>query len=397
MRQSLYEFCVENKRTELLSEWDDCANMPLTPKTVSYGSKQKAHWRCESGHEWEAQVCSRSGGSGCPVCAGKTVLTGENDLATLFPALAEEWNSERNGGLTPDAVGAFTHRKVWWRCSDCGFEWEAEIKSRAGSKRSGCPACANRMLVPGQNDLTTEHPELAFWWHPTKNGRLTPRDVTSGTSRKVWWRCELGHEWEAAVAGRVRGSGCPVCAGKTVLKGFNDLASRYPILAKEWHPTKNGATTPENVTALSNKSAWWICGRGHEYKAAVSARVSDSSGCPYCANQKVLKGFNDLATLLPKVAAEWHPSLNGSLTAGDVTCGSAKKVWWKCGTCGHEWKAVVFSRAGSMRTGCPACAGAARNKTSAQYQLRAPKNVPPPASKPRPRRSQSEMELPRTE
>ena len=79
-----------------------------------------------------------------------------------------------------------------------------------------------------------------------------------------------------------------------------------------------------------------------------------------------MKGFNDLATLEPKVAESWHPTLNGSLTPDTVTVGSRRKVWWLCEQ-GHVWKAVVYSRAGKQRAGCPVCAGRVKEGVQARY------------------------------
>ena len=159
-----------------------------------------------------------------------------------------------------------------------------------------------------------------------------------------------------------------MCAGRMVTPNVNDLKSRFPELAKEWHPTKNGALTPDAVTAQSNRGVWWLCGAGHEYKATVASRVARNTGCPYCANRRVLLGFNDLASQLPMVAREWHSTKNGSLTPEAVTCGSTKHVWWKCGVCGYEWKAVIYSRAAAQRCGCPMCAGKIKIRNRTRYQ-----------------------------
>ncbi|WP_369293922.1 zinc-ribbon domain-containing protein, partial [Klebsiella pneumoniae] len=72
---------------------------------------------------------------------------------------------------------------------------------------------------------------------------------------KAWWRCEAEHEWEARIASRASGAGCPACAGQTVLAGINDLASRSPTVAASWHPTRNGSATPENTAVFSNRKA----------------------------------------------------------------------------------------------------------------------------------------------
>lgn len=65
-----------------------------------------------------------------------------------------------------------------------------------------------------KRSLAEEYQELAKEWHPTKNGELTPKDITSGSGKKVWWLCSKGHEWQARVADRTSGKGCPYCSGK---------------------------------------------------------------------------------------------------------------------------------------------------------------------------------------
>lgn len=267
--------------------------------------------------------------------------------------LLSQWDKAKNGQLSPESVTYGSHRKVWWLCEK-GHSWQASIRSRVYG--CGCPVCAGRMLLPGVNDLAALHPELAAQWHPSKNGALRPGDLLPGTRRKVWWQCEKGHEWQAAIAARAAGSGCPVCANKAVLPGVNDLASRYPAIAARWHETKNAPLTPRNVTPFSNRSVWWRCPLGHEYKAPVSHRTMRGGGCPYCSGHRVLSGFNDLATLEPAIAAQWHDALNSPLTPDMVTVGSKRKVWWRCEK-GHSWQSVIYSRTGARRCGCPVCAG----------------------------------------
>lgn len=351
----LSEFCRRTDRKELLRQWDPIKNLPLTPDTVNAGSHRQVWWRCERGHAWRSVVYSRtSTGTRCPYCIGKLPIPGKTDLATLFPHLGKEWHPTKNAPLTPEQVMPGSHRMVWWICKK-GHEWRAVVKSRVSG--CGCPVCANRSVRRGDNDLASTYPDLARQWHPTKNGALTPNNVTSGSSRRVWWRCEKGHEWQATVASRVSaGVGCPVCAGKVIVSGDNDLRTNAPEIAAQWHPTKNGALTPEEVSPCSNRKVWWQCERGHEYQAMIAARTVKGSGCPYCAGKRVLPGFNDLATLVPTLAAQWHPTLNGTLTPDQVTPGSHRKVWWQCPE-GHIWKAVIYSRSGGGKSGCPVCTG----------------------------------------
>ena len=277
-----------------------------------------------------------------------------------YPAPLEEWDEEANGPLT-EKVSYGSKRKYWWRCEK-GHRWEAAVMSRTG-ERTGCPYCAGRLPIPGENDLATLYPELAAEWDGERNAPLAPGELLPGSHRHVWWRCKKGHSWRASVKSRVAGTGCPVCANRALAPGENDLATANPALAAEWDAEKNGALTSRDVFPGSSRRVWWRCPAGHEYQAAVSARASSGSGCPYCAGRKVLPGFNDLATVEPRIAAEWARELNGALTPEQVTAGSHKKVWWRCGD-GHVWRAIVYSRAGKAKTGCPVCAGKVRRRNN---------------------------------
>ena len=131
------------------------------------------------------------------------------------------------------------------------------------------------------------------------------------------------------------------------------LAQVSPDVAAEWHPSKNGDLRPTDVSPYSHKKVWWLGKCGHEFNSEVAKRMV-GRGCRYCSGQAVLKGFNDLETTRPDVAAEWHPNLNAPLLPSEVTSGStAKKVWW-LGKCGHHWQSTPESRC--RGTGCNVCA-----------------------------------------
>lgn len=348
-------FASANK--ELLNQWDKEKNGALTPADVTTGSRKKVWWRCEKGHTWLTEVRLTVNGSGCPVCANRVILPGVNDLATTNPELAAQWDDDKNTGLSPTQVSSGSRKKVWWKCPH-GHSWRAAVFSR--SEGTGCPICAGRAVEKGFNDLATTHPALAEQWDQSKNGDLTPRDVVSGTKRKVWWRCKEGHSWQASVASRANGADCPYCTGKIVIEGKNDLFSLMPELAEQWDYDKNEGIRPENVSMYSNRRVWWKCPLGHSWRAPVSSRA-DLKGCPYCTGRRLLKGFNDLATVYPKIAAQWHPTLNGELKPDMVMPGTLRSAWWQCGE-GHVWKARIGSRTGPKKHGCPVCAGNTRRR-----------------------------------
>ena len=366
MRETFLDFCLRTDQRALLGQWDHQKNLPLLPESISYGSKQLVWWKCEKGHSWQAAVTTRTANhSGCPYCSHQRAWPGESDLQTLYPELMREWDFEKNGDLLPDQLLPGSSRKVWWKCAH-GHSWQAIIKSRV--QGAGCPVCTNRAILAEENSLAVTHPKVAGQWDAHKNHSLTARDVVAGSHRKVWWKCAQGHSWQASIVSRAHsGAGCPVCAGKVVVPGENDLASQFPQVAREWNTAKNAPLTAQQVSAYSNLRVWWVCALGHEWKAAIAARTHNTTGCPYCAGRLVLAGFNDLQSCFPEIAMQWHPTLNGSLTPDAVTYGSKKKVWWKCPE-GHVWRAVVYSRTGAKKCGCPVCAGRVRQHKQIRYR-----------------------------
>ena len=211
---------------------------------------------------------------------GKAVCN-DNCLQTINPKLSKEWHTTKNGNLTPKDVTANSGKKVWWICNK-GHEWRTSIDNRNG-KNSGCPYCSGRRVC-NDNCLQTINPKLASEWHSTNNGSLTPRDVTPSSHKKVWWICEIGHEWKAVISSRNRGSGCPYCSGRLPTKD-NNLKVINPDLAKEWHPFNNFDLAPKNVSPNSGIKAWWICNKGHEWEARVYSRAK-GHGCPYCSRRQ---------------------------------------------------------------------------------------------------------------
>lgn len=266
---------------EAAKRWHSARNGDLTPDSVTAGSRKKVWWQCEQGHEWQAPVYSLTSGYGCPYCAGKLAIPGQTDLATTHPHLMEMWSDQNT--ILATQVTAGSHKKVWWRCRR-GHEWEAII-GNITLEGCGCPYCSGRRAIPGETDLATVCPEITAQWDPEKNGELKPEQVLPSAHDKVWWRCGLGHSWQAVVFSRTRekGSSCPYCTGRKVLAGFNDLATKKPGLAKEWYQPLNGELKPEDVTLGSNKKVYWHCQDGHVWRAAIYARTrARGSGCPVC-------------------------------------------------------------------------------------------------------------------
>ena len=276
------KYIIDN--AELMAEWNWEKNIEFDfdPKLLTVGSGKKVWWKCSKGHEWQATIDRRSQGKGCPYCSGRDAIKGKNDLQTVNPALAKEWNYDKNNGLTPTDVLPSSNKKVWWKCGK-GHEWQAMIRSRNDGR--GCPYCSGRHAVNGKNDLQTVNPVLATEWNHERNCGLMPMDVLPNSNKKVWWKCSKGHEWQSTVANRNNGNGCPYCLGRYAVKGENDLQTVNPALAKEWNYEKNDDLKPEEFTANSNKDVWWKCSKGHVWHASIANR-SKGNGCPVCNSER---------------------------------------------------------------------------------------------------------------
>lgn len=303
------------------------------PKTENIWYR-KVSWKCAKGHIYESLISNKiRRDGGCPVCAGKKVIPGVNDLATLRPDIAREAH-----GWDPSTVTTGSSRKFDWICS-LGHTWVTDVKHRT-NRGDGCPTCNGKVVLEGFNDFASKHPGLAKQadgWDPTK--------FTETSGVRVRWKCDLGHTWEVRIADRTfYKTGCPTCNGKEVLYGFNDLETRDPRIAQE----ANG-WDPRTVHFHSSKKYSWKCKLGHEWMAVVESRVKQNTNCLVCGNRQLLTGFNDLATKFPLIARQ-----ASGWDATKVMSGSNSHLWWRCEE-GHKWRARVADRT-SQLTGCPNCA-----------------------------------------
>lgn len=334
---------------EIAAEWDYEHNGTATPQDVVYGSHKRFSWKCAFGHVWKCSVANRTEGHNCPYCTGRKVLAGFNDLKTLNPTLASEWDHEKNT-INPDQVSAFSHKKVYWKCKDCGYSWYAQIKARHYG--CGCPTCAKEK----RHELTLanafeKRPDLADEYVMDCNKIIFPDESKIGRNSKLWWKCKKGHVWEATLEKRLANKNCPYCAHKRVTKEDN-LEMLYPELAKEWDYDKN-ARLPSTYRPYSNEKVWWKCENGHEWSATIGSRTRKErpSKCPYCSGKRVIPGQTDLCSTNPELAKEWDFERN-KISPEMISQYSQRKVYWICPK-GHSYKATVSNRA--CGRGCPMC------------------------------------------
>lgn len=237
-------------------------------------------------------------------------------------------------------VTAFSGKVYEWGCPE-GHVYKMPVAKR--SQGRGCPYCSNRRVLAGWNDLASKAPHLIVDWDFEANGSISPLQTAPSSRYVAVWRCPEGHMYSMPVVRRVRGLGCTVCSNRSLAVGFNDLLTVSPLIAAELV-----GEDPQSLIAGGHQKHLWKCDRGHEWEASAKTRLA-GNGCPVCSGNRVLPGFNDLATVCPTLAGEW--SDRNGLSATQVTVGSGAIVEWVCNS-GHRWKTAVHAR---RRTGCPDC------------------------------------------
>ncbi|MFJ2607943.1 zinc-ribbon domain-containing protein [Streptomyces sp. NPDC087425] len=353
---------LATRHPELAAQWHPTRNKDLTPKQIPYGARVNAWWRCASGHEWRAMVFKRSAGSSCDRC--KLIGVSELELRTfaelrqvldghMRPLMRDVRLSAPRQRLRVDMIlgdvaveydGSYWHKDKFTRDQ----EKTARLQ-RAGYKvirvrehplplTGPCDTTAPRAAKPfqvaaavlqkmveedflpadaareaattyiaagrlvaqedadhavhalrarehGSRSLAAQLPHIAEQWHPHLNGKLSPKQVTAGSGKDVWWLCAAGHAWRAKIDQRVgKGTGCGFCSGRYVTK-TTSLAARRPDLAAQWHPTLNGTLRPTHVTPHTRRVVWWLCAEGHAAEDSVADRTKGLV-CQHCPNSR---------------------------------------------------------------------------------------------------------------
>ena len=239
---------------------------------------------------------------------------------------------------------------------------------------------------PNLNNMIPEH--IRAQWHPTKNGDWKSTDFCRGSNYDATWYCGKRepcgcyHIWNASICNRTskKPRGCPWCSGHKRCKHMIEILSlqaKFPEIAKQFHPTKNGNLQPNQITAFSAERIWWLCpnkcdmGCPHEYQMIVSNKTRHGQGCPFsgcCLSPKKCCIHTSLQTTHPEIAMYWDTEKNreedGSIILPEqLTYGSNFMAQWKCPKtciegCSHTWTATVDSTVIPKECDiCPFCSG----------------------------------------
>lgn len=337
-------------RPDLLKEWDFEKNK-VSPYTIHTGSEQKVWWKCNRGHEWEATVAQRVGygkhmGTNCPHCYKETNTSfAEQSVFFYLSKYFDCENRKKIDGVEidifiPDLQVGIEYDGIYWH----------NLQGTHKKEKNKEKFCKQHNIalyrIKESNINKTEGNYIYFTYQNNLNnlpfaiktilsllGINDTIDINIDKDRINIYNQYIMH------------------------KKQQSFAHLYPTFALEWHPTKNQGLDPKFFSPHSRKKIWWLCKNGHEYEATIAHRVGSNSSpatnCPYCSNRKVLQGYNDLAFINPDILKEWDYQKN-TINPTQITSGSAKKAWWICSKCGHEWKSEIRGRT-QQGHNCPKC------------------------------------------
>jgi|ERR1035437_1203103 hypothetical protein len=208
-----------------------------------------------------------------------------------------------------------------------------------------------------EGNLTETHPYVCEEWDYERNFPLRPENITSGNSIVVHWKCRTeinDHLWKTTTNSRTHGSKCPCCSNKKVVTS-NSLLTTHKLLCNEWDYERNFPLRPEDFTATSSKTVYWLCSKhtGYSWRTRITRRTTDGNGCRKCA--KMLP--NNLAETNSDICKQWDYTRNFPLVPENFNVSSFEKVFWICSKDStHSWDATIRTRV-YHGSDCPICSG----------------------------------------
>ena len=341
----------------LMLEWDVELNSQygIFPQLLGSQSNEYAYWKCSYGHQWKAKINNRYNGRGCPECR-KRKRTSFPEQAIFFYAKQKfqdainSYKSIFNNGMELDIFIPSLMIGIEYD----GLAWHDDTKlNREKEKYRICQECSIKLIRLKENE---KHWNINF----EVADEIIPVKKVFSSNTKDYSFLDAAIELLLSKLTKEHIDVDTKRDRKAILISYlgiadeNSLQKLYPVIAAQWHPVKNGNLTPSMFTPHSSEKMWWIGDCGHEWEAPITVRTRGNN-CPYCSGQKVLKGFNDLQTVCPEIALQWHPTKNNSKTPDMFTFGSGYRAIWLCPTCDQEWESRINMRT-SHNHGCPYCA-----------------------------------------
>lgn len=319
---------LKDKHPELFKEVDREKNHGIDIEKISSGSSKKIWWKCKEGHSWQSQPGTRvSGNTKCVICMKKNPSKKKAKKLIDYCDKEKFELLDKNKNSYEDIKKYFLYdrKDVYFLCKN-GHSFSKKPRDVYRYKVR-CPHedCFVGNAIKGVDDLFTLYPHLRKLWDFDKNKNINPETMTPGSNKKVWWKCEKGHNYKKDInTVKEQITGCPYCNGKS-LAGVNDLATLYPEIAKEWDYDRNDFS-PSDVVPKSCKRAWWICSidNSHRWECQISTRTrKDPTGCPHCVPKggqslleigiylyikKIIDEVNKQSNIIYRVESSYKPS-----------------------------------------------------------------------------------------
>ena len=325
----------------LIDQWDFDKNKDLNPDNITLGSDKKVWWKCKLGHSFQQKVNSRAKNiGGCPICY-KESQTSFYEQALYFYLKQATTCKHRYSDLGFELDLFLPDLKI-------GIEYDGEYWHRNKTfeiKKNKCEELGMKFIAVEENyhlncpSIDEEKNSITINANPSMN--------FSFIIEKICSFCRL-----PLIETDLKEDSISIYNNYIVSRKENNLLTQFPQIAKEWDYEKNLDLRPEMFYPKSGKNVWWKCEKGHSWKAAIDSRTKRGHNCPYCCNQKKLKGFNDLYSLNSDILVDWDFSKNKKRPE-NYAPNSNVYVWWKCHICGFEQQAVIANRTKGHR--CRKC------------------------------------------
>ena len=355
---------------ELLEQWDYKKNV-LPPEEITHGSHDIVWWKCPVGHSYQQSINRKATRhSGCPVCSGHLTVPGVNDFATIYPEMAKEWHPIKNGDLLPSEISKKNGRKIWWQCK-YGHEWQATPHDRT-TDNTGCPICSSRRL--------TSFPEQAIFYYIKKlypdavnrfrgifeNGMELDIYVPSirfavEFDGSAWHGTEDVHRREKKKYEICKENKITLFRVKEHIgKEWKDVADAIYYIHKRKNNQELQPVIQAIIDSIDRESNMWTRNNPSSIHSSVTVDLERDAN----EIREYLTSIpNSLIELRPDLVKEWDYEKNGNLKPEMFGINSNDRVWWRCSTCGHEWKTTIIHRGGKRNSGCPECAKEQKGKT----------------------------------
>ncbi|PEF81414.1 zinc-ribbon domain-containing protein [Bacillus toyonensis] len=359
----------------LAEEWHPTKNSPLHPSDVLSFSNRKVWWVCKEGHEWPAEIDSRSSqGNGCPYCSG-LFATYETSFGYLFPDLLKEWHPTENQDIDPFFIKPQSHIRASWQCLVCHHHWKTYLSNRT-DKNSGCPKCKSS---------TSINEQTIYFYMDRIFDQVENRKVVSGSEIDVYIpSLQLGIEYDGFYYHKNKKKNDEHKNKKLEELGIQLIRIREHAQSDRLPDLNKSNTIVIDFDYSSNRRELIkpLCAIASfimsKYKEQLTSNeiigLKSLWKVDIEKDESVILGMilrnreeNSFAAKYPHLLKDWHLTKNGDINPKNFSSGSNVKVWWLCHKCGHEWKNSFSSRTNKHKgDGCYKCG---RKITSTKLKL----------------------------